>query len=158
VPLLATPRTLSGLAVMGPLGDILRRIARWLGDRERTSCLVVSIPEEWAVAEAVELYTSLRDTLAVPLARPALNAVFPRRFSRHEVGLLERARAARSLDPKLMDAGLFFVRRRDAAQVQSKALRAGTDARPIELPFLFSRAMKWNDLGPLADALVPALA
>jgi len=157
VPLLATPRTLSGIATIGPLGNVLRRIAHWLGDPERTRCLVVSIPEDWAVAEAIELYRSLRDGLGVPLARPALNAVFPRRFSRREVDLLEQAEAASSLDPKLIEAGRFFVRRRDAAQAQSRALRSGTATKPLELPFIFSRTMLWHDLEPLAGALAPAL-
>ena len=35
------------------------------------------------------------------------------------------------------------------------ALRRG--ARPLELPFVFSTSMTWEDLGPLADALDPVL-
>jgi anion-transporting ArsA/GET3 family ATPase len=157
VPLLSTPRTLSGLATVGPLGTVMRRTARWLSDPALTRALVVAIPEDWAIAEAVELYTSLRDGLDIPLGRPVLNAVFPRRFSRGDEALLHEAEAAHSIDPLLLDAGRYFAERRNVAQAQARALRTGTRVRPLELPFVFSASMTWDDLGPLADALDPLL-
>ncbi|MEW6269424.1 MAG: ArsA-related P-loop ATPase [Thermodesulfobacteriota bacterium] len=158
VPLLATPRTLSGLATVGPLGEVMRRTSRWLGDPELTRALVVAIPEDWAVAEAVELYESLRDGLAIPVGRPLLNAVFPRRFSRTEEALLEEAEAGHTVDPELLASGRYFVERRRAALAHGKVLREETRARPLELPFLFARGMTWDDLDPIADAIAPALA
>jgi anion-transporting ArsA/GET3 family ATPase len=157
VPLLATPRTLSGLASVGPLGDVMRRTSRWLTDEALTRALVVAIPEDWAVAEAVELYESLRGGLAIPVGRPLLNAVFPRRFSRADEALLAEAESAHSVDPHLLAAGRFFVERRERAQAHARTLRSGTRARPLELPFVFSTSMVWDDLGALADAVVPAL-
>lgn len=157
VPLLATPRTLSGLATVGPLGEVLRRISRWLGDPELTRALVVAIPEDWAVAEAVELYESLRDGLAIPVGRPLLNAVFPRRFSRTEEALLADADAGHTVDPELLAAGRYFIERRRAALEHGKALREKTRARPLELPFVFARGMIWDDLDPIAEAAAPAL-
>jgi anion-transporting ArsA/GET3 family ATPase len=157
VPLLATPRTLSGLATVGPLGAVIRRTSRWLADPGLTRALVVAIPEDWAIAEAVELYESLRDELEMPLARPVLNAVFPRRFSRSDEALLEEAEAGHTVDPHLLEAGRYFVARRNAAQEHARALRAATRVRPLELPFLFSSTMTWEDLAPLADALDPVL-
>jgi len=153
VPLLATPRTLSGLATVGPLGAIMRRTSRWLADPALTLALVVAIPEDWAVAEAVELYESLRDDLAIPVGRPVLNAVFPKRFSRAEAALLEEAGTSHTIDPQLLEAGRYFLARRNAAQALTRTLRSATRARPLELPFLFSTTMTWEDLGPLADAL-----
>ena len=120
VPLLATPRTLSGLATVGPLGAVMRRTSRWLSDPALTRALVVAIPEDWAIAEAVELYESLRDGLDIPVGRPVLNAVFPRRFTRGDEALLQQAEASHTVDPHLLEAGRYFLR---AAQ------RGGT-ARP----------------------------
>jgi anion-transporting ArsA/GET3 family ATPase len=157
VPLLATPRTLSGLATVGPLGSVVRRTSRWLTDAALTRALVVAIPEDWAIAEAVELYASLRDGLEIPLARPVLNAVFPRRFTRGDETLLHEAEACHSIDPALLDAGRYFVARRGAAQEHARALRTATRTRPLELPFVFSASMTWEDLAPLADALDPLL-
>ncbi len=158
VPLLAAPGTLSGLATVGPLGQILRRISARLTDPLRTTGLVVSIPEPWAIAEAVELYGSLRDALHIPLARPIVNAVFPRRFSRREEALLDQAEASGSVDSRLLAAGRYFLRRRAEAQEQIRALRAGTQERPVELPFLFAADMGFSRLDPLAEALWSAIA
>ncbi len=155
VPMLASPGTLSGLAAMGPLGEALRRTARTLRDPARTRAWVVSLPEDWAVAEALELYRALEREIGLPLAAPILNAVFPRRFSRAEEEALDRAAGA--LDERLLRAGRYFASRRRAAGEQIRRLRAATRARPIELPYLFSERMAWEDLAPLAAALRPAL-
>lgn len=157
VPLLATPRTLSGLATVGPLGAIVQKASRWLSDPALTRALVVAIPEDWAIAEAVELRASLRDGLALPVARPVLNAVFPKRFSRTDETLLEEAEAIGSIDPQLLEAGRYFIRRRAVAMEHGRTLRAATRERPLELPYVFSGSMAWEDLAPLAEALDPLL-
>ncbi len=158
VPLLSSPRTLSGLATIGPLGDVVRRISRRLTDPKRTMAFVVAIPEDWAVAEAIELVASLRDDLDVPVARPILNATFPRRFSKKDEKLLDEAEHDGTIDPELLAAGQYFLRRRKAATKQAKALKKGTGLGPVELPFLFSSTMTWDDLDPVSDALRAGLA
>jgi len=158
VPLLSSPRTLSGLAAIGPLGDTVRRISRCLTDPQRTMAFVVSLPEEWAVAEAIELVESLRDDLGVPVARPVLNAAFPRRFSKKDEKLIDEAERSGTIDPELLIAGRYFLRQRKAAQKQAKALKRSTGLRPVELPFVFSPAMAWDDLDPVSDALRAGLA
>lgn len=158
VPLLSSPRTLSGLAAIGPLGDTVRRISRCLTDPRRTMAFVVAIPEEWAVAEAVELVDSLRGELAVPVARPVLNATFPRRFSKKDEKLLDEAGRNGTIDPDLLIAGRYFLQRRKSAQKQGKALRKATGLKPVELPFVFSGTMTWEDLDPVSEALRAGLA
>lgn len=155
VPMLAAPATLSGLASVGPLGESLRRTARMLRDPGRTRAWVVSIPEDWAVAEAIELHRTLRRELGLQPAASILNAVFPRRFSRAEETAL--ARAAGKVDERLLRVGRYFAYRRRAAADQLRRLREATRSRPIELPFLFCERMAWADLAPLATALRPAL-
>jgi len=157
-PLLATPRALGGLAAVGPLASSLARIGRWLSDPDRTTGVVVALPEPWAVAEAVELYARLRDDVGIPLARPVLNAVFPRRFGKREAELLRDPEATAAIAPDLLTAARYFARRRTDAQTQARALRSGTGERPVELPFLFSPEMRIDELDPLGDALWPAVA
>lgn len=158
VPLLSAPRTLSGLAMIGPLGDTVKRISRTLTDPRRTMAFVVAIPEEWAVAEAVELVSSLRDDLGVPVSRPVLNATFPRRFNKKEEKLIDEAATSGTIDPELLLAGRYFLGRRKAAQKQAKVLKKATGLGPVELPFLFSATMSWEDLDPVAEALRAGLA
>jgi anion-transporting ArsA/GET3 family ATPase len=158
VPLLATPQTLGGIATMGPLGEALRRTSRWLRDRARTAIVVAAIPEDWAIAEAIELARSLRDDLGLPVARPVLNGVFPKRFSRDEERALRQAESQESIDVRLLRAGRYFAARREAAAEQTRRLRAATGERPLELPYLFSARMSWSDLEPIAAGLSPLLA
>ncbi len=158
VPLLSSPRTVSGLAAIGPLGDTVRRISRNLRDPARTLAFVVAIPEQWAVAEAIELVDSLRDDLAVPLARPILNAAFPRRFSRGDEALIDEAARTGTIDTDLLVAGRYFLERRKAVQNHAKTLKHQIGQRPVELPFVFSPTMVWEDLDPLSDALRAGLA
>jgi len=158
VPLLATPETLGGIATMGPLGEALRKTGRWLRDAARTAVLVVAIPEDWAVAEAIELARSLQGELGLPVARPVLNGVFPKRFSRDDERALHNAEAQASIDEALLRAGRYFLARREAATEQSRRLRSATGERPVELPYLFSTRMSWSDLEPIAEGLSPLLA
>ena len=158
VPLLATPETLGGIATMGPLGDALRKTSRWLRDPARTAVLVVAIPEDWAVAEAIELTRSLQHELGLPVARPVLNAVFPKRFSRDEEHALQQAETQASIDESLLRAGRYFLARRGSASELTRQLRSATGERPVELPYLFSARMTWSDLDPIAEGLKPLLA
>lgn len=158
IPLLSSPQTVAGLAAVGPLADSLGGISRTLQDPARTMAFVVAIPEPWAIAEAGELLTLLRDELQVPVARPFLNASFPRRFSKKHEKLLLEAEASGTIDPELLLAGQYFVRRRQAVREQSKRLRDVAGVAPVELPFLFSKTMGWDDLDPVAEALRAGLA
>ena len=157
VPLLSAPQTLSGLTALGPLSERVRRISHCLSDPEKTLAFVVASPEQWAVSEAIELVESLREDLGVAVARPLLNATFPRRFSKKQKELVEEAGRYGTIDPSLLVAGRYFLDRRKVARDQSKALRAGTGMKPVELPFVFSPRMNWNDLDPLADAIQAGL-
>src|SRR5262249_2422751 len=123
LPLFATAANLSGLGSIGPLREVLRKISGWLQDNERTCAFVVSIPEEWAVSEAVELQTQLRDSLGLRVSRPLLNGVFPRRFSRRDAEILCSAESEASIDPRLLRAARYFLDRRAASAKQARTLR-----------------------------------
>src|SRR5262245_56243296 len=62
--LLRTPRQLLRMVSGGPLGTTSRRMADLLADRERTRVVLVAIPDEMAVNEAIEAAAAFRDELA----------------------------------------------------------------------------------------------
>ena len=158
IPLLSAPQTVADLASVGPLADSVLRVSRTLTDPSRTMAFVVAIPEPWAVAEARELLQLLRDELRVPVARPFLNQAFPKRFSKKDERLLLEAQEGATIDPELLLAGQYFVRRRHAVREQGKALRDAAGEAPVELPYVFSQTMSWDDLAPLSDAIRSGLA
>ena len=152
-PLFATPGTLGGIASVGPLAQSLQRISKWPHDPGRTTAIVSELPEAWAVAEALELHQRLRDEAGVPLARPVVNAVFPRRFTKADEERLHEAGSDRVGAPGPLAAARYFLRRREDEQSQILALRRGTGETPLELPFLFDPEMRLEHLDPIADAL-----
>jgi anion-transporting ArsA/GET3 family ATPase len=153
VPLLSSPATVSALASVGPLADSIGRLKRRLSDPQRTRAFVVALPEQWAVTEAIQLTTSLREELAIPVARPILNATFPKRFSKKDEARLSHAARAGTIDTELLVAGQYFSQRRRLAVEQGRSLKEGTGLTPVELPFLFSSTMSYDDLEPLSSAL-----
>ncbi len=153
LPLLATPDALLRMVNVGPLGELLRRCRRQLTDPERTRALVVALPEDWAVAEAIELRERLREETAVALARPVLNGVVTRRFSRAEEEKLATAQSEGRVDPTMLAAAQWFRERRDNDVAFTRRLREGTGERPLELPRLFTSRLGWNEIGTLSAPL-----
>ncbi len=148
VPLLAAPRSLANLSLLGPLAETLRRTDQLMNDPARTAVAVVAIPEDWAVAEARELRGALA-ALQIPLLPPILNRVWPRRFTQNEERALNAAREDDSIDPSLLLAGDLFRFHRLQAQEAARQLKQDAGERPLELPLLFGEGMALSDLVPL---------
>ena len=154
VPLLTGTRSLANLSLLGPLAETLRRIDALINDASRTAVGVVSIPEDWAIAEACELRQTLEE-LNIALLPPILNHAWPRRFTQAEERALEAAREDQSIDPSLLLAGDLFRYHRQEAQKAARRLKQDSGQRPVELPFLFGESMALADLEPLQVALRP---
>jgi arsenite/tail-anchored protein-transporting ATPase len=73
--LLEVPRVLEELLGEGPLRRTLARTSFVLGNRELTRLHLVTVPEELAVQETLELYHRLRDTASVQLGALVVNQV-----------------------------------------------------------------------------------
>jgi hypothetical protein len=153
LPLLAAPRTLRGLAQLGPVADVLRRIERVLADPATTAVWVVTTPEELPVREAIELHRSLREELGLAVPPPIVNAFPLRRFTSRDEALVAAASADAAAHPYLVGARLELARRRDALE-QLRLLRAGVRRAPIRLPLV----PDGTDDAPGLAALTRALA
>ena len=79
--LLKVPIAAARAAPIGPIGVNARRILELLRDPERTALVIVAIPEEMAVVEAVQLHQMARDEVGVTAAAVVLNAFHERRFT-----------------------------------------------------------------------------
>ncbi|MBI3786131.1 MAG: ArsA family ATPase, partial [Deltaproteobacteria bacterium] len=88
IKMLRTPRNLASLVPGGPLGKAARRLLTLLGDRRRVQVVLVSLPEEMAVRETIETYEILAGDLALHVARPVVNRVFPRNFTAAEAATI----------------------------------------------------------------------
>jgi anion-transporting ArsA/GET3 family ATPase len=132
---------------------VLRRDAEtaWamFQDPRRSGVVVVTVPEEMPTTETVELVTSIRGDLRLPVVRLVINGVLDPLFSPAE-------RDALIASPHLLDIAAPFAARgksesalvagarravRERVQAESLArLYRALDLPSVELPFLFAEA------------------
>jgi len=142
--LLKVPSAASAAIPVGPVGRQARWIQKALRDRQRTGLVVVAIPEEMAVVEALEFDQSARDDVGmVPLAF-VLNACHERPMSatqEAEVLRLSRDAAAGALDDGTPIAEALVAARRGLRQARlsrfyERRVRRGVATPLATLPFV----------------------
>ena len=155
LPLLSAPRTLGALARLGPIAGLLRTLAAMLADRSTTLVLLVTMPEELAVRETIELYEELAGRERLPLGPPIVNAMPSRRFPPADVELLDGVAEATRTHPWFV-AARFLVERRREAESQVGMLREALGSAAVRLPFLWTPPDDPASLAPLAEDLATA--
>jgi anion-transporting ArsA/GET3 family ATPase len=161
---LKVPLAASNAVPVGPVGHNARRILAMLRDPARTALVVVAIPEEMAVVEAIELSASARKELGIATRALVLNACHERRFTAaQEMEVLELA--AREppgrLAPGVPAAAALalarhHIRRRKLSAFYLKRLQKAVDAPVVTLPFLFEERLGRASLQVLAERLEAA--
>lgn len=161
---LKVPVAASRAVPVGPVGHHARRILSLLRDTARTALVVVAIPEEMAVLEALELRAAMADELGVPPLALVLNACHERRFSAAEEdevvrlsgeGASGRLPGGGSLAAALA-AARREIRRRKRALHYLRRLRGAVTEPVVPLPYLFDEVVGREALERLADRLEAA--
>jgi anion-transporting ArsA/GET3 family ATPase len=167
--LLSTARTLMDMMPIGPIGKMATSVNRLLADRRRSAAIVVTIPEEMAVNETIEIAAGLSRAGAIALGPVVVNGVWPDRFTAEEARWL--ANAADLLDPRIA-AGRYHVEKRRRTEEQIARLRIGlaslktdtpifrsepSSVSPIELPFVVNQTLDRPHLRRLAAAIAEAM-
>jgi anion-transporting ArsA/GET3 family ATPase len=147
IGMLRTPGTFADIAQVGPIASQSRTVRAWLGDPAATGYVAVALPGELPVSETIELGGRLESALGRRLEAVVVNALVPDRFSPAELALVDGSGAA------VADA-IHSADARAASQAeQVERLRAGTPARVLELPFVFTDALTRSHVEALADQL-----
>lgn len=158
VKLLSVPRSMGRMVAVGDLADHLKKLAAMLEDEHHAELVVVALPEEMPVNETIELVTTARDVLRVPLRHVVVNGVREPSVTNADVALVEEM--AVSLGPGASTAmgslvdGLrlaSFWRTDDAQQVAR--LRSSVRAKVCETPFVFRPTDDRSLVRTAADAL-----
>jgi anion-transporting ArsA/GET3 family ATPase len=161
---LKVPLAASNAVPVGPVGGNARRILSLLRDHERTALVVVAVPEEMAVVEALEFQQMARKELDLEPRAVVLNACHERRLTADQeaevlrLGLSDqggRLAPGVSLDAAL-EAARRHVRRRKMTQFYRGRLQKAVDVPLVSLPFLFTDAIRERDLEVLAERLEAA--
>jgi anion-transporting ArsA/GET3 family ATPase len=150
--LLSTPRRIATMVPGGPLGKTARRLLALLADHRRTQVVLVSLPEEMAVRETIEIQHALVNDLAVHVARPVINRVFPRHFTAAEADEVGRDGADSPAAPILAAARFAIAGRREADRHVAQ-LRRALGLSPVLLRQLFTVHVRATDLLPFGRTL-----
>jgi len=151
LPLLSTARTLMEMMPIGPVGKTAAEVDRLLADPRRTAAVIVTLAEEMAVNETIEIVSGLLRSRPVALGPLLVNAVWPQRFTEQEVRWLVRG-AADAADP-LIAVGRYHVERRQRAEAQLARIRRELPLDAVELPFAIDSTLDRPELRRLVGAL-----
>lgn len=161
---LKVPLAASAAVPVGPIGHNARRVLAMLRDPRRTALVVVAVPEEMAVVEAVQFHRLATDELKMEPAAVVLNACHERRFTDEdeaEVLRLTTEGAEGDVEPDVplpaaLRAARRQIRRRKLTRFYQARLRRTVDAPLVSLPFLFRQALGLDDVRLLAAKLEAA--
>ena len=148
--LLGAPKTFSDVARVGPIHHQAGQISATLRDPARTAVVAVTLAEEMPVNETLELREALLERIGLDVSLVVANGIAPDRFSTAEAAVLEAVGAPPGSP---VAAALWAHGRAHGQRAQLRRLRAGRDARPTRLPFVFGEL----DLEELAGLLGASL-
>ncbi|MEO7837090.1 MAG: ArsA-related P-loop ATPase [Acidimicrobiales bacterium] len=146
---------------VGPIRAQATDVLELLGDPERCQVLLVTLPEETPVNEAVETAYKLEDRVGVQLAPVVVNGVYPAmagldgdpRHAAELAGVHLRPGEAESLER----AARFRRGRLDLQSEQVGRLAQSLALPQLHLPFLFTTEVVSDEVDVLAAALGAAV-
>ncbi len=170
--LLRLPEQASKL-LMGPMRKNALGVQALLENPKLTALLLVTIPEEMPVNEAIHFYDQARATLGVTLAGVVLNQVYPQRASAEALAQAEAELAgepaARALGALLgsgevaagrtavLEAVRYSADRRAMTERYREQLRGAIDLPLIEVPHVFAESFGMAELEVVTASVVRAL-
>lgn len=143
---------------VGPIHAQARDVLELLEDHRRCQVMLVTLPEETPVNEAVETAFRLEDRVGVGLGPIVVNAVYPDLPGLTVDPEAAAERAGVSLRPgeaEALRSSAAFRRGRLAVQAEQLArLEARLPLPQLRLPFLFTAAVGRQEVDRLAETLL----
>jgi anion-transporting ArsA/GET3 family ATPase len=138
--MLGAPRTMGDVARVGPIGRQARALRDFLADGDSTGYVAVTLPEELALHEALELEQKLPEAAGQGLDLIVVNGVYPDRFTDDEAEQLE-VLASRPGAPWALRAALSYHRRARRHAEELRWLYEQCHTPVLTLPYLFGPAL-----------------
>jgi anion-transporting ArsA/GET3 family ATPase len=158
ITFLQSARSLLDTVSVGPINAQARDVLELLEDHRRCQVVLVTIPEETPVNEAVETAFSLEDRVGIGLGPIVVNGLYPEVAGLDADPEAAAAEASASLRPgeaSVLVAAAEFRQARMALQDEQVArLRSQLPLPQLRLPFLFTTDVGPRELDGLARALL----
>jgi len=158
--MLKIPRAILEAVPAGPLARDARTMSDLLSDPVRTALVIVTRPEELPASETVELATTARETLKIPLGPVIVNAVPAGRVNAEPVSsVLDRLR---DIDDERLGRTVALATGQRAQRRTAEAVLASLETKPglplVTLPWLPSTALGLAEIDRLASGLAASPA
>lgn len=158
---LKVPLAASRAIPVGPVGRNARRVLKLIRDPGRTALVVVALPEEMAIVEALQFHELATRELGITPAAVVLNGCYERRFRDDEEAEILRLTAAGRdglLEPGIalsaaLRAARRQIRRHRLTRFYQRRLRRRLDTPLISLPHLVRDRLGEEDLLLLGERL-----
>ena len=157
VTFLTSAKGLLDAVRVGPVRRQAEEVQDLLTDPARCQVLLVTLPEETPVNEAVETAARLRDKVGIQLSAIAVNGLYPAVDGLTTDPAQLQGASAEEADA-LRKAAAFRSARQQLQEQQVARLDAQLDLPQLHLPFLFSPELGPADVDDLAGALETAVA
>jgi anion-transporting ArsA/GET3 family ATPase len=158
ITFLQSARSLLDTVSVGPINAQARDVLELLEDHRRCQVVLVTIPEETPVNEAVETAFSLEDRVGIGLGPIVVNGLYPEVAGLDADPEAAAAEADVSLRPGeasvLAEAAEFRRARMALQDSQVARLRSQLPLPQLRLPFLFTTDVGPSELDVLARALL----
>ena len=157
---LQSPRGLLDAVQAGPISAQAREVLAMLTDPARSRVMLVTLPEETPVNEALQTANRLED-LGVSLASVVVNGVYPIVADLDVEPRAAATEAGVSLQPDeavALAAAAAFRRRRTASQEAQIGRLAALSVPTLRLPFRFGATLTGSDVEALAAAFSTQVA
>jgi anion-transporting ArsA/GET3 family ATPase len=153
--LLRLPEMLINMIRVGPLVNQIKGLHRLLKNQEKTSLVLVSLPEELPVNESIEFYSMAKDTLRMPVVATFINCVYPSVFSRNELVQLESVKNTFqdcSFAPEnlLIASAENLIRRQSLQKKHMQKIYEKAGSRVLAIPFRFTNDLTLNEIRELS--------
>lgn len=156
-PFLRSASALQAAVASGPVREQADEVSALLADHQRSQCVLVTLPEETPVNEAIELAYDVEEDLGLALAPLVVNACWPDRpglsmtsaAAAKQQGVKLTTPTKRSLDEVVRFARVRVERQRE----QFARLDEGLPLSRVHLPRLPTARLMPADLEVLAAAL-----
>ena len=156
VTFLTSARGLLDAVRVGPVRTQAEEVLELLTDPARCQVLLVTLPEETPVNEAVETAARLRERVGVHLGPVVVNGLYPPMTGLDAAPSLLAGVPPDEAEP--LRAAAAFRRSRNELQTSQLARMAeGLELPQLRLPFLFSPELGPADIETLAAALTDAV-
>jgi anion-transporting ArsA/GET3 family ATPase len=158
ITFLQSARSLLDSVSVGPINAQARDVLELLEDHDRCQVMLVTVPEETPVNEAVETAFSLEDRVGIGLGPIVVNGVYPEMSGLDvdpETAATEAGVSLRKGEAEALAAAAEFRRDRVALQDQQVARLAESLPLPqLRLPYLFTTEIGPDELDQLAVTLL----